>query len=167
MVISIICTVFVWILHGCLTNMVYIMDPNNSVIKRLWCIWVVPCKMVSLGMWGQQRPRPTCTFLQSDKGLYCPLTESLDTIECIDGQWRLKDTLSMHRMMWIGTFCACLKALFCMHGPLISVFICWCSSRLVNVSVLCISFLNCTWTCCSITMLYQLYPWHSFIPRGI
>ena len=23
---------------GCLTNTVYAMDPNNSVIKRLWCI---------------------------------------------------------------------------------------------------------------------------------
>ena len=29
--------IFVWILHGCLTNTVYAMDPNNSVIKRLWC----------------------------------------------------------------------------------------------------------------------------------
>ena len=29
--------IFVWILHGCLTNMVYAMDPNSSVIKRLWC----------------------------------------------------------------------------------------------------------------------------------
>ena len=24
--------------HSCLTNMVYAMDSNNSVIKRLWCI---------------------------------------------------------------------------------------------------------------------------------
>ena len=30
--------IFVWIQHGCLTNMVYAMDPNNSVIKRLWCM---------------------------------------------------------------------------------------------------------------------------------
>ena len=24
--------------YGCLTNTVYAMDPNNSVIKRLWCM---------------------------------------------------------------------------------------------------------------------------------
>ena len=30
--------IFVWIKHSCLTNMVNAMDPNNSVIKRLWCI---------------------------------------------------------------------------------------------------------------------------------
>ena len=29
--------IFVWIKHGCLTNTVYVMDPNNSFIKRLWC----------------------------------------------------------------------------------------------------------------------------------
>ena len=33
----IIFTFFVWIQHGCLTNTVYALDPNNSVIKRLWC----------------------------------------------------------------------------------------------------------------------------------
>ena len=36
---SIYLYIFVWIYHGCLTNTVYAMDPNNSVIKRLWCIW--------------------------------------------------------------------------------------------------------------------------------
>ena len=36
---SIIYTFFVWIKYSCLTilYMVYAMDPNNSVIKRLWC----------------------------------------------------------------------------------------------------------------------------------
>ena len=29
---------FVWIYHGCKTNTIYVLDPNNSVIKRLWCI---------------------------------------------------------------------------------------------------------------------------------
>ena len=29
--------IFVWIKNSCLTNTVYVMDPNNSVIKRLWC----------------------------------------------------------------------------------------------------------------------------------
>ena len=33
--------IFVWIEHGCLTNTVYVMDPNNSVIKRSWCIHTV------------------------------------------------------------------------------------------------------------------------------
>ena len=30
--------IFVWLEHGCLTSTVYALDPNNSVIKRLWCI---------------------------------------------------------------------------------------------------------------------------------
>ena len=30
--------IFIWIQQGCLTNTVYAMDPNNSVIKRL-CIF--------------------------------------------------------------------------------------------------------------------------------
>ena len=33
--------IFVRIKHGCLTTTVYAMDPNNSVIKRLWCMWIV------------------------------------------------------------------------------------------------------------------------------
>ena len=28
---------FVWIQHGSLTNIVYALDPNSSVLKR-WCI---------------------------------------------------------------------------------------------------------------------------------
>ena len=31
-------TIFVFIYHGCLTSMVSVLAPNNSVIKRLWCI---------------------------------------------------------------------------------------------------------------------------------
>ena len=30
--------IFVWIQYGCKTNIVYALDHNNSVIKRLWCI---------------------------------------------------------------------------------------------------------------------------------
>ena len=29
--------IFVWIQHGCIANTIYALDPNNSVIKRLWC----------------------------------------------------------------------------------------------------------------------------------
>ena len=31
--------IFVWILHGCLTKMVFAVDPDISVMKRLWCPW--------------------------------------------------------------------------------------------------------------------------------
>ena len=31
--------IFVWIYkHGCLTDNVYVLDPNNNVITRLWCV---------------------------------------------------------------------------------------------------------------------------------
>ena len=39
--------IFVWILHGCLTNMVYAMDPNNSVIKRLWCNFITVFDLIT------------------------------------------------------------------------------------------------------------------------
>ena len=32
---------------------------------------------------GQRRPRPACASEPSDLGLHCPLTESLDTVDCI------------------------------------------------------------------------------------
>ena len=36
----------------------------------------------------QQRPRPAYTSMQSDQGLHCSLTESLDTIDCMNGKQR-------------------------------------------------------------------------------
>ena len=47
---------------------------------------------MSLGICEQQRPR----FVQSDQGLPCPLTESLDTTECIESKG-VDDILLMHR----------------------------------------------------------------------
>ena len=35
--------IFVRVEHGCLTNTVYDMDPNNSAIKRLWCTYSWVC----------------------------------------------------------------------------------------------------------------------------
>ena len=42
-------------------------------------IRVAPCENVSSVICGPRRPRSACTSAQSDKGLRCPLTESLDT----------------------------------------------------------------------------------------
>ena len=44
-----------------------------------------PCENMSSDICGQRRPRPACTSVQSDQGLCCPQTESLDTIESING----------------------------------------------------------------------------------
>ena len=35
--------VFVLIQHGCLANIVFALDPSNSVIKRLWCTDIHNC----------------------------------------------------------------------------------------------------------------------------
>ena len=58
------------------------------------CLWVV-C--------GQRRPRSDCADAQSDLGLQCPLTESLDTTECMNGEHRpgqyfapAQDDLNLH-----------------------------------------------------------------------
>ena len=45
-------------------------------------------KNVSLGICEQWRPRSACTSVQSDQGLHCPLTESLGTIESMNGEQR-------------------------------------------------------------------------------
>ena len=45
-----------------------------------------PCKNMPLGICRQQRPRSACMSLQSDQGLPCLLTESLDATECMNGQ---------------------------------------------------------------------------------
>ena len=50
-------------------------------------IQAMPCENVSSGICGQRRPRSVSVSMQSDQpiqGLRCPLTESLDTIECIN-----------------------------------------------------------------------------------
>ena len=49
-------------------------------------IWATPCQNVSLGFCQQRKPRSACTFAQSDQGLCCPLTDSLDTTECFSGE---------------------------------------------------------------------------------
>ena len=41
---------------------------------------------MSSGLYGQRRPGSACISAQSDHGLHCPLTESLDTIEYMNGQ---------------------------------------------------------------------------------
>ena len=57
----------------------------------------------SLGICGQRKPRSACASAQSDQGLHCPLTESLDTTECMNGEqgtgWyfaHAQDDLSAH-----------------------------------------------------------------------
>ena len=71
---------------------------TGAVIPVDWCwpllfgvhILAVSCEDVSLGICRQQRPRSDCTDVstQSDRGLHCLLTESLDTAECMNGeQW--------------------------------------------------------------------------------
>ena len=45
-------------------------------------------RKVSPGICAQRRPRSPCTSAQSDQGLHCPLTESLDTTESVNGENR-------------------------------------------------------------------------------
>ena len=43
---------------------------------------------VYTGIFGQRRPRSACAIAQSDRGLHFPLTKSLDTTECMNGEQR-------------------------------------------------------------------------------
>ena len=49
--------------------------------------WVVSFGHV-FGHKRQRRPRSDCASAQSDQGLHCRLTDSLGTIECINGEQR-------------------------------------------------------------------------------
>ena len=48
------------------------------VLRGLGLIWAAPCENISSGICGQQRSRSACISTQSDQGLHCPSTESLD-----------------------------------------------------------------------------------------
>ena len=50
--------------------------------------WVATCKNVSLGKCRQWRSRSDCTSVQSDQGLHCLPTESLNTTECMNREQR-------------------------------------------------------------------------------
>ena len=45
-----------------------------------------PCDHVSSSICGHRRPKSACAATQSDHSLPCPLTESFDTIKCVDGE---------------------------------------------------------------------------------
>ena len=79
----------------------------KSHFLELCITWAAPWEKVSLGICGQRMPRSACAFAQSDQGLHCPLTESLDTAECTSGEQRPKDILHMRRVISIYAFCAC------------------------------------------------------------
>ena len=55
-----------------------------EILGHLLC--AVPCKNMFSGICRQQRPRSACASVQSDQGFQCRLTESLDTIEFINGE---------------------------------------------------------------------------------
>ena len=69
---------------------------SQTCNKTHFLIWDTACENVSLGIMRLQRPWSACTSAQSDQGLQCPLTESLDTTECMNGE---------QRSGWY--FCAC------------------------------------------------------------
>ena len=52
-------------------------------------------RKVSSGICGQQRPRSACASAQSDQGLHCRLTESLDTIDTIESLDTIDTTESL------------------------------------------------------------------------
>ena len=55
-------------------------------LKSPYIKWATLSKTVSSGICGQRKPRSACASAQPDQGSRCPLTKSLDTIECINGE---------------------------------------------------------------------------------
>ena len=81
-------------------------------LRKTVCFWAMPCENMSLGICRQPRPRSDCASAQSDQGLHCLQTKSLDTIECFSGEqmptWNLvhaQNDLNLHILhMFKGTF---------------------------------------------------------------
>ena len=79
-------------------------------------VWVSSPMCSESGIWGQRWPRSICAVVQSDQGLDCQLTESLDTTECMNGErgprWYfapVQDDLNLCILhMFEGTFCLML-----------------------------------------------------------
>ena len=78
---------------------------------------------MSSGIYGERRPRSPCASARADQGLRYPLTESLDTTECTNGeQWpgwydaHAQGNLNL-RILRIS------KALFCMTRPIFIIFL--------------------------------------------
>ena len=51
-------------------------------------VLAAPCENMSSVMYGQRRPRSTCASTHSDQAIYCPLTETLVTTECMNKEQR-------------------------------------------------------------------------------
>ena len=82
-------------------------------------IWVMPCENVSLGICGQRRHRSACTWSQSDQGLLCPLTESLDTEQCISGEQMPRwDLVHAWDECESAHFYVCWRTCFCLALPI-------------------------------------------------
>ena len=73
-------------------------------------------------IYRQRSPRSACAFAQSDLGLHCLLTKSLDTTECMHGEQRprwyfaiAQDDLTLS--MFKGTFCLDVAQIYKIWKP--------------------------------------------------
>ena len=82
-------------------------------------MWAAPCEKVYSGICGQRRPRSACASSQSDQGLRCPLTESLDTIYIYISMEIIcpDETLRMRGMNLNVHFAHARRHIFAWRGP--------------------------------------------------
>ena len=102
-------------LPGCAMSTIFLQRASNS--------WAAPCEKVYSSMYGQRRPWSDCASAQSDQGLRCPLTESLYTTECMNGEqspgWHFAHAqgdlnvhfghVRRHFFAWYGPFYNCFN----------------------------------------------------------
>ena len=71
----------------------------DKAVQMLICcthMWAAPCINMTSDIGRQRRPKSACASIQSDQGLHCPLTESLNTlnvsieIKCPDESLRMR-----------------------------------------------------------------------------
>ena len=79
--------------------------------------WTASCENCVFGLCAERRPRSDCASLQSDLVLRCPLTESLDTTECINGEQRPRSYFAHAQDDLNLCISACSKARFRLTQP--------------------------------------------------
>ena len=81
--------------------------------------WAAPSEDMCSGICGQRRLRSACASAQSNQRLHCPLTESVDTIKCINGEQKLGRVLAHAQNEWCESehFAYARRRFFAWRGP--------------------------------------------------
>ena len=77
---------------------------KDKFLKLCKGVYAAQCERVSSDICRPRRPRSACASAQSVQGIHCKLKESLNTIDCMNGEQRPGWYFTNARMIWICAF---------------------------------------------------------------